>query len=689
MLWDESQNTLAISGQIDFNAQGSGENISGNGTDLTLASGNDIDLNATADVNIPVNVGLRFGDGAQHIETDNTDLTITSDVSINLSTPQVDLLVDTNFVTTGGVNGMSIDGTTFSVDGLNNRVGIGTAAPDMDLEIKKASANVTLKINAATAANDAQLQFATGDSADWLLQVDGSAANDPLHFYDYSTSSKVLTLNNGKVGIGTATPDHVLHLHHASTQCFLKIDSHTSTDAGISLSVDGSSMWSIFNDTVRSGGVANSLVFNDDGDERMCINQGNGYVGIGTAAPAGLLNLSSGTDDGTTLYFTNTDTSLSATDIIGSMKFQGYNTSASALKVGAEIRCVAPYTWTTHADDNPTQLEFWTNADGTGATAQVMTIAHDGKVGIGTTSPDYALEVEGSANNHTRILNIKGTGDSSSDSGGMLRLSCNDGAVMLTGQQLGRIDFMGADSASTEDMGASIYALANGNWDGDTNATDLIFATAPDVNDDALGSPQRRMTIDKDGDVGIGKATPDSRLHVLSSINGAAKATIHCECNEDGADAGDVLLWLDWSADTAVNATARWIDLHDQDGTIGRLESSATQIDQQFTQESDIRYKENIVDTALKGLETLNKIKVRDFEWNEKYGASKAGIKVTAGFIADELYEVYPAATKGTPGAVNDDGSIKAMGVMEGAFTRLLIKAVQELSAEVEKLKGN
>ena len=73
------------------------------------------------------------------------------------------------------------------------------------------------------------------------------------------------------------------------------------------------------------------------------------------------------------------------------------------------------------------------------------------------------------------------------------------------------------------------------------------------------------------------------------------------------------------------------------------------------------------------------------------------GKKVTAGFIADELYEVYPAATKGTPGAMKDildeDGNktgeeIAAMGVMEGAFTRLLIKAVQELSAKVEALEN-
>ena len=217
------------------------------------------------------------------------------------------------------------------------------------------------------------------------------------------------------------------------------------------------------------------------------------------------------------------------------------------------------------------------------------------------------------------------------------------------------------------------------------------FMVETDHNTD--GTFDRRMIILGDtglamiGNVGVDE--PDSALHIRSATTTSTQATCHVECTEADADSGDVLLWLDWSADAGVDAASRWIDIHDNDGTIGRLESSATQIDQQFTQESDIRYKENIVDTALKGLETLNKVKVRDFEWNEKYGASKAGKKVIAGFVADELYEVYPAATKGTPGDVNKDGSIKAMGVMEGAFTRLLIKAVQELSAEVEKLKNN
>ena len=153
MAWDASEEVLNITGTNGQTAldvldgdirvvdkiylyDRGGEHISSDGTALSLQSGEDINLSClSGDVNIPVNIGLRFGDGNQHIETNNVDFTITSDVSINLNSPQVDLIVDTNFVTTGGTNGMSIDGTTFSVDGFNNRIGIGTATPATKLEV--------------------------------------------------------------------------------------------------------------------------------------------------------------------------------------------------------------------------------------------------------------------------------------------------------------------------------------------------------------------------------------------------------------------------------------------------------------------------------------------------------------------------------------------------------------------------
>ena len=170
----EDINLTCASGDVNIPANigltfgDDGEKIEGDGTDLTIASSNLLNLTATTDVVIPVNVGLKFGDGNQHIETDNTDLTITSDVSINLSAPQVDLLVDTNFVTTGGVNGMSIDGTTFSVDGANNRIGIGIAAPTAPLHIDQSGASLAVPV----------VRLDQGDADESFIDFIGTTASD-------------------------------------------------------------------------------------------------------------------------------------------------------------------------------------------------------------------------------------------------------------------------------------------------------------------------------------------------------------------------------------------------------------------------------------------------------------------------------------------------------------------------------
>jgi hypothetical protein len=56
----------------------SGEKISGDGTDLTIASGAKINLTATSDVHIPNNVGIVFGGDSEKIEGDGTDLVISA-----------------------------------------------------------------------------------------------------------------------------------------------------------------------------------------------------------------------------------------------------------------------------------------------------------------------------------------------------------------------------------------------------------------------------------------------------------------------------------------------------------------------------------------------------------------------------------------------------------------------------------
>ena len=103
---------------------------------------------------------------------------------------------------------------------------------------------------------------------------------------------------------------------------------------------------------------------------------------------------------------------------------------------------------------------------------------------------------------------------------------------------------------------------------------------------------------------------------------------------------------------------------------------------------SDERLKTNIVDSKI-GLEVLEKVKVRDFEWKLDRG------KVHQGFIAQELYTVYPEAVtkpdmKEIPEYkdIDDKTGNVIWQVDYSKLTPLLVKAVQELSEKVKELEA-
>ena len=100
-------NNLTLSAGNQFIFAEAGEYISGDGTNLTIASGGAINLTATSDVVVPADVGITFGTG-EKIEGDNTDLTVTSGGAINL-TATTDVVVPANVGVTFGT-GEKIEG---------------------------------------------------------------------------------------------------------------------------------------------------------------------------------------------------------------------------------------------------------------------------------------------------------------------------------------------------------------------------------------------------------------------------------------------------------------------------------------------------------------------------------------------------------------------------------------------------
>ena len=101
----------------------------GSNADITLdaAGTGDINLTAGADVNVPANIGITFGDDGEKIEGDGTDLTIASSAKLNLTAttdvhiPQgVGLVFDT-----AGTEKIESDGTDLSFSiGANGDINV-------------------------------------------------------------------------------------------------------------------------------------------------------------------------------------------------------------------------------------------------------------------------------------------------------------------------------------------------------------------------------------------------------------------------------------------------------------------------------------------------------------------------------------------------------------------------------------
>ena len=78
MRLDGDVSAILVASGKELRFADSGEKISGDGTDLTIASGAKINLNATSDIHIPNDVGIVFGGASEKIEGDGTDLVISA-----------------------------------------------------------------------------------------------------------------------------------------------------------------------------------------------------------------------------------------------------------------------------------------------------------------------------------------------------------------------------------------------------------------------------------------------------------------------------------------------------------------------------------------------------------------------------------------------------------------------------------
>jgi hypothetical protein len=324
------------------------------------------------------------GSGAHsHIVLKNTTGTV---ASLLTNSDNLEFRVDdaTVFANISGTERMRIDSS--------GNVGIGTSSPS--------SFNVqarNLVVGTGSGANGITIYSGNTSTAD-ILFADGTSGNDPVRGginYNHSNNSmnfrvddspKMYILSSGNVGIGTSSPADKLHVSSAVA-------------SGVSLQATdtGGSTWRILSTDNLASISGGKLAFNN-GSYRMVIDS-SGQVGIGTSSPASKLEVEDSVNGDMHLRINNTNTGSSARTLLllesdgatGSLYLNGANRVSSGVDEADSMTLTSDSSASNGLNINATSgsMKFYYNY------LEKMRINSSGNVGIGTSSPSTALDVNG------------------------------------------------------------------------------------------------------------------------------------------------------------------------------------------------------------------------------------------------------------------------------------------------------
>jgi hypothetical protein len=447
----------------------------GDGTEVTISHGKQLKFVEAGGINI------NFTDTDSGADGDEFDL------SFNVYTAQTSI---TSILNSSLVIGRdSTDQIDFSSDN--------------QIRFKVGNANeIILNVNSLyPAVNDGTALGGTSNNYSDLYLASGGTINWNNGDIVATHSSNVLGITGGNVGIGTTSPSTPLHIYKSITDnadnSLLTIQGDRTTDSADlgteKILIDFTMTDSNANnypqvkigaavgrnenaDTVEKEGSGAFVIYTSGGDssvdgedntaERMRVDyQGN--VGIGNTSPNHLLHVG---DDATASFTTNPDKAIQLSSTTNDEEIayilysaEGANNIRSKYFIDDAIQWVGwdstyssglyGYKWQIVGNDK-------------------MALTTSGNLGIGTTSPDYLLEVEGSDDIYTQI---KSTG-SNSDAGLKIKNDAQEWRIY--------------------------------NWG----------ATSDVLNFRAETAGNSVLTMQTDGNVGIGTTSPSKKLDVNGNI---------------------------------------------------------------------------------------------------------------------------------------------------------------------------
>jgi hypothetical protein len=411
-----------------------------------------------------------------------------------------------------------------------------------------------------------------------------------------------------------------------------------------------------------SGAADATFVLQDYAGNEFLTARGNGRIGIGTNSPSYKLHIIESTTNGRAV--------------------QGVATATSGTNYGAVL--VAEGIGATK------NIGLYASAEG--ATTNVAAVFDSGNVGIGTSSPDFLLSTSKSSTNYISIDNTSNNyrlligAETSATALYSRNLSTNAAVdmrfVVGTSESMritsgGKVGIGTSSPASPSSFAKTmtIYDASSASYSfnvADTYKGEIGMSSGGGWLSTYTNDPFRfitnnteRMRITSGGEVLINTTTnsqtssagskfvSNGRLYTVSSLNDNTQESFSMYSTGSSA----FRFYVGWG------------------GTIYATNTTISAI-------SDVRFKENIQDIDL-GLDAILALKPRKFDWKEGKGKN---IKNDRGFIAQEFEQIFPDLIDEWKDP-SPKGEEPYKSVRQDLIP-ILVKAIQELKAEIDTLKN-
>ncbi len=434
--------------------------------------------------------------------------------------------------TSGGIQtGLTVQGNSGTP-----RVGIGTTSPGAKLDI---TTDHTSQIPIRVTHNNYN---------DWLIQKRRSDDTQKLGIKEVNSNGgmgfatadavRMVIDSSGNVGIGTTSPSRQLELRG---QGVIRLNAISGGDPGLDFNTSDVNDMQI---RYRSTTDALAIYSYGTSSDVLTIRKSDGNVGIGTTSPGYKLEVEGAISAGT------------ANSTSGSLILVGKYSNGNIITIGGGYSAggavigygVKPSTTAAGAFLSSSALtnlersayvqhgsthQWWTGAyqtaavDSAATLSQVMTLDGSGNLGIGTTSPQSKLHVQGGVG----IFNVSDDWHQSSSGthifrGSQFNSSINEestaikvfpgNSVRTAGDYWGGVGFM---HLNPENGSWGSTFTGEHFWIGgrviDTPGQErsaLVFATNNVTTSNSHSS--EKMVILPDGNVGIGTTTPTAPLHI-------------------------------------------------------------------------------------------------------------------------------------------------------------------------------